>query len=556
MGQQIWVRFGLLTGTLLLTFFTIGLWLDHYPVAFDLTEESRYTLSPATKKQLAELKAPLYVEIYLSGSLPASFRRLRKTLQDMLQRMDGESLHGIKMRDIDPTKGRNSQNKRAYILSLAEKGIQPTNLSYNEDNRRVERLIFPGIMLQYQGKELGVTLLKGSQKAGSEDMLNQSIERLEYELLTGIRKLLQPARRSLGYVGGHDNIDTLVLNKLRETLFSEGYSVKSIFLAQKSSPLEQMPLCLIVKPERTFSKTELYRIDQYLMHGGQLMIFAEGLRVAMDKVGEDGTVGLARPTGLEELLFHYGVRVQPQLLTDLYAARYPVITGQVGNGQVRLLAWPFFPVISKKRAHSITRNIESLLLRYGTRLDTVKASGISKKPLLWSSPQTKMLEAPALVALNQLKEPPMRATYQAGSQAVAYLLEGKFTSAFKNRPKPASEANFRAKGAKSRLIVVGDGDFPLGDPHPRSGKIMEIGMYFPENMQYGNRDFLLQALDYCYDANGAILARNRRVKLRPLDKREIEDSKLFWQLLNLLLPLGLVATFGVIKMVMRRARYA
>lgn len=552
-----WVAFGLWAANLGLALLIATTWLSHYPLCWDLTEEKRYTLSPATRTQLQQLQAPLHVEVYLEGKLPAGFRRLRQALQHMLQNMDKASPQGLQIRFIDPNQGASARTRRQYMLSLAQKGIQPTNLSYQEEDRSIERLIFPGLLLNYQGKEVGIMLLKGSRNAGAEGILNQSIEGLEYQLLKGIEQLLRPERQQIGLLRGHDNIDSLRMAKLQAALLEAGYAPQSISLKEEDPKLKQCPLLLIIKPEKPFTKPELYRIDQYLMRGGQLMLFLEGLYVAADQVSETGTLALARPTGLEDLLFHYGIRIQARLLSDLYAAQYPVITGNMGNQpQIRLLPWPFFPLVHQKSKHPITRNLEALLLRYASALDTVKAEHIQKEPLLYSSPYTQIIGAPAIVALNQLKKPPQKEQYRGGVHVLGYLLEGPFRSAFRNRPRPRSPHPFQAQGLPSRIIIVGDGDLPLGDPHPRSGQIMDIGMYLPENTQYGNLDFLLQALDYCYNPKGSILTRNRHVKLRPLDTQKIAEGKTFWQMLNLFLPLVLLALLGLGRLLLRTRLYS
>ena len=229
--ESTWVRFALISSSFLFIVATIMLWLSRYPLQWDLTEEKRYTLSEVTRSQLQQLEDPLYVEVYLEGKLPAGFRRLRKSLQDMLQQLSKESSSGLEIRYIDPTSGQNSQRRQQYMLSLAEKGIQPTNLSYKEDGRSIERLIFPGLVMGYQGKEIGLMLLKGSREEGPEVILNQSIENLEYELLSGIRKLLYPEARPIGLVRGYDRIDSLRFAKIRETLTREGYAPEEVYLS-------------------------------------------------------------------------------------------------------------------------------------------------------------------------------------------------------------------------------------------------------------------------------------------------------------------------------------
>ena len=555
--QDPWIGFGLRAANLVLLVMIAMTWMYRYPLRIDMTDDQRYTMAEATRRQLEALETPLYVEVYLDGELPSGFRRLRKRLGEMLALMDRVAPAGLEVRFVDPMQASDPAQRRAYILSLAEKGIQPTNLSYKKADQQIERLIFPGLLLSYQGREVGLMLLKGSRQAGPEGMLNQSIEGLEYQLLSGIRKLHDPNLRKIGILRGYDAIDSLTLGALRSSLRSEGYATQDVYLDDSQISLSHLPLLLIIKPKDRFDKEALYRIDQYLMQGGQLMLFLEGVKVEMDRISEEGTVAFAAETGLEELLFHYGLRLEPNLISDFYSAQYPVVSGKIGDQpQIRLLKWPFFPVIHAKSTHPLSRNLEALLLRYASPLDTVHAKGIRKTSLFESSVRTRLHATPVQISLNQLKAPAPEEAYQEGPKSVAYLLEGAFSSAFRLRPRPKTGAQFLSKGRPSKIIVVGDGDFVLGMPHPRSGTIMEIGMYLPEQILYGNKDFLLQALDYCYDDAGAILTRNRSVKLRPLDAARIDKERNFWQMLNLILPLLIIILLGVVKWAWRSKTYA
>ena len=553
-----WVGFGLRASNLILVVVIAEMWLYRYPLRVDVTQDKRYTLSEATRRQLALLEDPIYVEAYLEGELPSGFRRLRKRLEEMIDLMSRFTSSGIELRFVDPMQSSDPMQQQAYIRLLSEQGIQPTNLSYKKKGQQIERLIFPGLLLSYQGRETGLMLLKGSRQLGPEGILNQSIEGIEYQLLSGIRKLYDPSPRRLGMLRGYDRIDSLTIRALRSTLRAEGYYSEEIWLDDPHNRLDHLPLLMVLKPEASLSRSDRYRIDQYLMSGGQLMLFIDGMKVEMDSVSEEGTVAIASETGFEELLFHYGLRLEPKLLSDFYSAQYPVISGQIGGQpQMRLLKWPFFPVIHQKSAHPLSRNLEALLLRYASPLDTVYAKGIRKTPLLYSSARSQLHGSPTVVSLNQLKNPSPASAYRSGPQVMGYLLEGAFSSAFRNRPPLlGSSTAFLSNGKKTKVIVVGDGDFVLGMPHPRSGTIMEIGMYLPEQTLYGNKDFLLQALDYLYDDSGAILTRSRSIALRPLDAERTEKERRFWQMVNLLGPLLIITLLGLLRWAWRRRKYA
>ena len=538
----------------------VDTWSRQYILQWDLTEEGRYTLSPSTIHQLRALEEPLHIEVYLTGDLPAGFRRLAENLRAILTKMKRISKGKLIVQYTDPTQFSSSSSKRHYFLSLAEKGIQPTNLSYKEDEKTIEKLIFPGVLCSYRGRELGVMLLKGSRSRGSEGMLNESIENLEYHLSSSIAQLQRSTPRLLGLFHNYekDLRDEAKTQSayLRHNLSQYGYLVKEVSLTQRD--LKSIEVLLIVQPQKTFSEEEKYTLDQFLVKGGKVMCFTEGVALDVDSVGEEGTWAKIQETGLEELLFHYGVRINRTLLEDVRAASYPVISGQIGNQpQLRLVPWPFFPVTQPNSLHPISKNIESVILRYASSIDTVKATGIQKTPLLYSSSSTRILQAPLQVKLNSVRYGIDKTLYQSGPHVMAYLLEGRFTSAYTNKMKPlaAQTSAFTSQGTPGKLLLVGDGESVLSEKHPQTNEWLEIGMYWPENIQYGNLDFLLQALEYFFEEKGVILSRNRRIKYRPLDQLRIETSRGWWQGINLLLPLGCVALIGLVRILWRKKLY-
>ncbi|MEQ8531884.1 MAG: gliding motility-associated ABC transporter substrate-binding protein GldG, partial [Imperialibacter sp.] len=142
-------------------------------------------------------------------------------------------------------------------------------------------------------------------------------------------------------------------------------------------------------------------------------------------------------------------------------------------------------------------------------------------------------------------------------QPVAYLLEGPFSSLYRNRtlPRGVNKTGFREKGVPSKIVVVADGDFIRNELNPENGQPMELGIDPISQKVDANKDFIVNALEYLMDDDGLILARNREVKIRPLDKQKIDESRTFWQVLNLAGPLVLLLLFGIAKMFLRKRKY-
>ena len=552
------IRILLLIGICICLAGIVDTWSRKYNLQWDLTEEKRYTLSSSTIRQLETLEEPLYIEVYLTGDLPAGFRRLAENLRAILSKMKRLSHGKLIVQYIDPSQ---FSSQRNYFLSLAEKGIQPTNLSYKEHEKTIEKLIFPGVLCSYQGRELGVMLLKGSRSRGSEGILNESIENLEYYLSSSIAQLQRSVPRQVGLFHYSEEVrpdeEQTQSAQLIQNLSQYNYLVKEVALSKKD--LETIEVLLIVKPQKILTEEEKYALDQFLVQGGKVMCFTEGAELNMDSVSEEGTWAKIRETGLEDLLFHYGVRVQRALLEDLRSASYPVIAGQIGNQpQIRLVSWPFFLLAKPNASHPISKNIEFVMLRYASSIDTVKATGIHKTPLLFSSTSTRTLQAPLQVGLNTVRRGIDKTLYRSGPHVMAYLLEGRFRSSYTHKIKPlsAQTSTFTSQDTPGKLLVVGDSECTLSEKHPRTEEWLDIGMYWPERMQYGNLDFLLQALEYFFEEEGVILSRNRRIKYRPLNKSRITASKSWWQGINLLFPLGCVALIGLVRMLWRRKCYA
>jgi ABC-2 type transport system permease protein len=546
----------------LITFFLIStgiillnLLLNTFPFQADLTEDQRYTLSPATLQLLEKAKDEISVIVYLDGELPAGFKRLQTALKEKLQAFAQHSEAKITFHFIDPTAISDKKAREKFYTELAQKGIQPTNLFAREDNKKVERLIFPGAVLSRSGKEVTVSLLKGTRSAAPQQILNQSVENVEFELADAIRRLGVGTKKRLGILAGHGEPANIQLADLI-TQLQPYYEVFRVPISQtEDTSLAHLDGLLIIKPDTAYSEEDKFKIDQFIVKGGVALFFLDALKTG--EISENGTLASPVTLNLEDLLFRYGVRLNADLLKDLTSARIPMVTGKMGNqNQTQMMPYRYFPLLNTFANHPITRNLDVLYLRYTGTLDTVKVAGIVKTPLLMSSPYTKILQAPVMVAYDDARRDPDPKTFQAGNRTVAYLLEGKFRSLYAHRVlnTEARFKTFREYGKPSRVLVCADGDLPVNAVSPQ-GQPMPLG-YDPFSRQlFGNKDFVLHAVDFLLAPQGLILARNKEVTLRPLDKVKVREGKTYWQVLNLGLPLGLLGIFGLGWNMWRRKRW-
>lgn len=528
----------------------------------DLTGEKRYTLSAATASLLTDLPDAVHVDVYLTGDLPPGFKRLENAVRETLDEFAANASQPITYRFVDPDALTDAGAKAKLIDKLQQRGLLPTNLFATEGGKRTEKLVFPGAIVSYKGKETAVLLLKGNKATSSEEQLNQSYEGVEFQLASAIRKLTQVEnRRRIGLLYGHTQVPPSRFADLLASV-QENYELFFVDMA-KPGPIAGLDAVLVPKPDRPFSDEEIFKLDQFVVNGGRALFFVDGQRV--DSVNNEGTYAQPLNLNLDDLFFRWGVRVNRDVVKDLYCAPIPLNVGNLGDKpNVQLVRWRFYPLLNNfgRSGNPIVRNLDALLSRFVSTLDTVRATGgdgrpIRKTPLLLTSPYTQILKAPALISYNEARQQPDPKTYTGGVRLVGCLLEGRFQSLFANRILPGDPraAGFRAVGEPSRVLVCSDGDLIINDVDYKRNTPYPLGFDRYTRNTFANKDFALNAIDYLVDPNGVIAARNRTVALRPLDKIRVDAGRTGWQLLNVLGPLVLIGLVGVGWQVLRRRRY-
>lgn len=513
---------------------------------WDLTQEKRYTISDATKKLLQNLDHQVVIKVYLTGDFPAGFERLERAIQETLESFADYGGGNVAYRFIEPTDPK-------FQEELIGKGLIPTNLFANEEGKRTERLVFPGAVLVYEGKEYPVQLLKGNKSATSEEQLNQSYEGVEFELASAIRRLAQKDRKRIGVLVGHTKVPPPRFSDFLANL-QQNYDL--YFDIQNPDNWDKGDLLVIPKPDSPFSEDEKYRLDQFVMRGGKLLLFADGARV--DSVSLEGTFAQPLDVNLDDLLFKYGCRINQNLIKDLSCAMIPLNVGNMGDKpQIQPMPWRFFPLINNFGKHPIVRNLDALYARFPSSIDTIQVDGIKKTPLLLTSRYTQLRKAPVLVGYNEARQQPDPREYNAGEKPIAVLLEGSFSSLYNNRllPNDPRTKSFLGKSKPTQMIVVSDGDLIVNDIDYKRNAPLPLGYDRLSGNTFANRDFALYAVDYLADSEGLITARNKQVTLRPLDKLRLKEERTQWQLLNLLGPLVLIGVVGLVWQWNRKRQY-
>ncbi|HEX5168595.1 MAG TPA: gliding motility-associated ABC transporter substrate-binding protein GldG [Cyclobacteriaceae bacterium] len=526
-----------------------------YFFRLDLTEEKRYSIKAPTREMLRALDDKVYIEVFLEGKLNAGFRRFQKSIRETLEEFRIYSGNKVQYTFTDPTTAMGQKAQSEYIRELGEKGISPTNVVERKEGETEAKLIFPGALVSYGGVETGVMLLKGNKAQTPEGEINQSIEGVEYELANAIYKLANTDRKRVGLITGHGELDSLNIAAFNNALL-EQYDVFKVDFSRRTSL--NYDVLVIAKPTMPFSESDKYRLDQFIMTGGKVMFLIDKVLANMDSASMKDYLALPIELNLDDQLFKYGVRINYDLVQDRNASLYPIVTGQAGGKpRMQLLDWPFFPLINHYADHPITRNIDAVVTKFVNSIDTVRATGVRKTMLMMTSQYSRRVGAPANVSVNNLLTNVKPTDFTTPNIPVGYLLEGTFTSFYKNRflPQGFSQDDFKDKSVNTKIIVIADGDLARNEVNPRTGQPQALGFDPFSNYTFANLDLLMNAMAYLTNEDGLIRARNKEIKIRPLDRERVRAERVKWQLVNLVLPLLVMIAYGIIRAVIRKKVY-
>ncbi len=525
-----------------------------YFLRIDLTQEKKYSISSATQKLLQNLEDDIYIEAYLTGELPAGFKRMRSALQETLEEFKVYSNGKIQYQFINPDQAASNKSRNQFLLSLARKGLPPTDVFITEEGKRIQKRIVPGVIIAYGSAEKGVQLFKGNKAAPPEERLNQSIEGIEYELAKAIQNITATSLPTLGVLRGHNELDSADFVSLYRTL-ENNFRVQIIDITQTDN-IPPVDALLLAKPTTRFSFYDKYKLDQYLLNGGTGLFLLDKVAVNMDSANV-GTYSFPYDLDLDDLLFTYGVRINNDLVQDFVSGTYPIVVGNEGDQpNIQLLQWPYYPVVNEYTKHPTVRNLDATLTRFASSIDTVKAPGVKKTLLFSSSAYARKLMSPTYVDINLMQRELDPKKFNTSFIGLGYLLEGRFTSFFKHKflPEQANKNSFIPEG-NTKLVVISDGDVARNNQNPKTGKPLPLGYDPFTNQTFANQDLILNVLNYLTQGEGLITARAKQVIIRPLDKVKLRQGKLKWQAINLALPVVLVILFGLMHFYLRKRKY-
>jgi ABC-2 type transport system permease protein len=529
---------------------------------FDLTTEKRYTLSSATIELLKNLDDIAYFKIYLEGdNLDANYKRLRNETKEMLDEFRVYAGDNIQYEFVNPSQSPDKNQRFEVYTLLSKKGLLPTTLSETGKDEVTQKILFPGAIITYKERETPVQLLKPQLGFSQEVNINSSIQGLEYEISNAIRKLAVIKKPKVAILAGHGELSEIWLRDFIKSL-DEYYEVSLNKINENIKGLENKDALIIAQPDSAFSEKDKFVIDQFIMHGGKVLWMIDPIYANMDSLRDKPVMfGLPIELNLEDQLFKYGVRLNTNLIMDVQAAPIPMITGNVGNQSQRsLLPWYFFPLAFPISKHPIVNNLNAVKFDFASTIDTVNSKNVQKTILLTSSKYSRALNAPVRISLEVLRKEPEEKLYNKSFMPISVLLEGNFESLYKNRIPPAiandSVIDFKSSSLTTKMIVIADGDVCKNQVQKNTQNVYPLGYDRFSGQTFGNKNFLLNCMNYLLDNSGLISVRSRELKLRLLDKKKAEENKSAIKIASTTIPILIIILIGIAQYILRKNKYS
>jgi len=537
----------------------------------DLTAEKRYTLSPATVELVKNIDDIVFFKVYLDGNLPANYKKLRDELKQMLTEF--RSLNSnIQYEFIDPSASSDEKERNKIYAELYKDGLNYATPTEKKKSEVSKQIVWPGAIVSYRNNRVPMQLIKNQTYANEEELISRAVNDLEYEMSNAVRKLSIRYAPVVAFIEGHGELDSLQTKDATLAL-SEYYQVQRVRIDSNINSLvyrdvkgdsvriaPKYKAIIFAKPTEAFSEKEQFIIDQYLMYGGRIFWLIDPLVADLDSIAFQASA-MAYPYDLkvDEMLFRYGVRINQHLVTDLRAASIPVVTGQVGNQpKTQFFKWFYSPLVFPQINHPIVNNLNAIRFDFSGSIDLVGKDNLKKTVLLQTSEDANTSGNLPRYTLNVLKQKPSKEDFTKSNLPLAVLIEGQFESFYNRRLAPAMAEskliNFKETSKPTAIIVVADGDIIRNKIAP-NGSIYPLGYDRYTKEMFGNRDFIVNCVNYLCDDKGLISLRGRTIKLRLLDEEKLAKTAVWQQVKNVAIPLVSVWILGIIIFTWRKRKY-
>ena len=536
---------------LLLGLILLNIFGNYFYKRFDLTQDQRFTLSEAAKSIIETVDSPIVIDVFLKGNFPAEFKRLQTETKQLLEEFSAFNSH-IKYEFINPLE--NEENPVAIQQQLQQMGLTTAQVEVRENGKLSTELVYPWALAYYKEKTVKIPLLKNQLGITSEERVNNSIQNLEYAFADGFNKLIFPKKRKIAVLKGNGELEDRYIadffKTLKEYYYIAPFTLDSVAInpAKTLTDLQGFDMIVVAQPSEAFSDSEKYILDQYIMNGGASLWLLDANKQRTDPTSGK-TYAVAEDLQLNDLFFKYGLRINSNLIKDVVSAPIVLASGNENDSQYNRYPWFYYPISASDNTHPIITNIEAVKFEYASSIDTLPNT-ITKTVLLSSSSITKLAGLPIEISydidipkfLKVMEKGPSPQEFNSGAQTLAVLMEGEFTSAFANRVKPFILSEDRLLSQSNSMVVVSDGDIIKNQF--KGNRPLEVGFDKMTQTMYGNKDFLLNTVNYLLDDSGLINIRTKEIAVPFLDPQKTASERTKWQLINLLLPLGILALFG------------
>ena len=520
-------------------------------VRWDLTDDRHYSLSEATKTLLKQTDAPIEVTLLLDGDLNAGFTRLKKATEELMDEMSVYADLSLTLPSKEGTELQDSLGLRPIVIHERE-----------QNGKTAQTTIYPYALISYKGRGAVVTLLKNTRGLSGEENLNNSIEQLEYAFAEALHRLQQTELPRIAIIEGHGEPDERYVWDLEQTLSQYFYVDRGAIIIPEQGVdvhlLDGYKAIIIANPQTAFSDIERFIIDQYIMRGGTVLWVVNGVRFSNDVLQSDGfTPIIPLDLGITDMLFRYGIRINPALVQDLQCMTIPVnVSEDPQTPNLQPFPWTYAPLLLTSNSSPITRNTGQVMSTFVSPIDAVGGEdGIEKRVLLATSTATRITATPGEVNLNDL-QPDLEA-FRYQYVPVAVSLEGTFNSAFAHRMMPdsiVSDEPIRKQSVATRQVVVGSGSIIMNEVE--RNQVLPMGYDRYNQIQFSNRDFIANVLLWLTDSEGLIQLREKTVALRLLNDKRAHDERARVQAISTISPIAILALLGGVIWIIRKRKYA
>lgn len=484
----------------------------------DFTKNNLYTLSDASKNLVKSLDDRLTVKAYFTEDLPPPYNNVRRTVLDQLNEYKAYSQGNLQFEFIDPSGEKGEQEAQ-------QQGIQPVQVQVINDDKLEVKRGYMGMVLLFEDKKEVIPVI-------------QNTSTLEYDLSSTIKRLTSKSQKKIAFLTGQGEPSLQELSRAQQ-LLSRQYTVETADVG-KGPVGHDVAALIVMAPQNAFSEQTKYQIDQYIMRGGKVAFLLNKVDANLQQ-----QFGRTLDLKLEDMLEHYGLRINPDLVRDVQCAPINIVQQQGGFSIQSQVQFPYIPIASDvSKDNTIVKNLQSIVLFFVSSIDTTNLAsrGLKGEILIRSSKQSGRQTQVFYF------DPMARYTQDMFTESgipLAAVVSGQFTSFYSGEPIPHDTSdevipqpgNKLDRSSDTRIILVGDGDFA-------------------KDQFLGGRDnlnFFANMIDYLVDDAGLITIRSKDVSLPPLEQVS-DGSKKMYKFGNMILPPLLVLGYGLLRWQMRKAK--